>query len=200
MLPINLIAALILPYVQDRATWNNVCIANKELREAGKRMRPPWPNTTLIVGGTAVMAVAFSPCTSFLVCGSSGGVVHVWDRQGKHTRLEGHTEEVTCLQYSLDGKYLASGSLDKSIRLWPLKTESADHSIILAGNDSFATALAFSPTDLNLLASGSVAGEIKLWDAINRVCIHVFVSISIHRLESIGIGISGWRDQVVGCN
>jgi WD40 repeat protein len=76
-------------------------------------------------------------------------------------------------------------SLDKSIRLWPLKTESADHSIILAGNDSFATALAFSPTDLNLLASGSVAGEIKLWDAINRVCIHVFVSISIPNFSII---------------
>jgi WD40 repeat protein len=43
----------------------------------------------------------------------------------------------------------------------------------------------FRSPDLNLLASGSVAGEIKLWDAINRVCIHVFVSISIPNFSII---------------
>jgi WD40 repeat protein len=196
MLP-NLVAALILPFVQDRSTWNSVCSANKELSEEGKRMRPPWPNTTLNVGGRAVLAVAFSPCKSFLACGSSvQTVLHVWDRHGKQTRLEGHTGGVTCLQYSLDRKYLASGSRDKSIRLWrTIASESVAHSsssdgstnrctkrgtpeaqsdITLLGHAYEISALAFSPTDSNILASGCWTGDVKLWDVINQVCIHAF--------------------------
>jgi WD40 repeat protein len=196
MLP-NLIAALILPFVQDRPTWNSLCCANKELREAGKRMRPPWPNTVRLNSrGFRVMFVAFCPCKSFLACGSRDHtVIHVWDRHGKHTRLEGHTLGVTCLQYSLDGRYLASGSRDQSIRLWRITSGSAAHSnspdesrnrgasrgtlqaqsdIILLGHGAYISALAFSPTDSNLLASGCFAGEIKLWDVINQVCIHAF--------------------------
>jgi WD40 repeat protein len=192
MLPINLIAALILPFVQGRPTWNSLCCANKELREAGKRMRPPWPNTTLNVGGGDVRCVAFSPCKSFLACGfNTQTMVHVWDRHGERIRLEGHIGIVTCLQYSLDGRYLASGSND--IRLWRVTSESAARSsssdesinrganrgtlqaqasIILLGQRGFIDSLAFSPTDSNLLASGCNAGEIKLWDVLNQVCIH----------------------------
>jgi WD40 repeat protein len=223
MLPINLIAALILPYVQDRSTWNSFCCASKESRDAGKRMRPPWPTTTLNVGGgtstsstAAVRAVAFSPCKSFLACSSEEhDLVHVWDRHGEQTRLEGHTGGVTCLEYSLDGNYLASGSLDKSIRLWhtPMTSKSesaAAHSssssdesrnnhrdasrgilqalvsdIILLGHGSVITSLAFSPTDSNLLASGCVAGEIKLWDVSKQVCIHASHPRQLSIIENI---------------
>jgi WD40 repeat protein len=196
MLPINLIAALILPFVEDRPTWNSLCCANKELREAGKTMRPPWPNTKLNVGGRAVLAVAFSPCKSFMACGTlTRFAVQVWDRHGQQTRLEGHTGGVYCLQYSFDGRYLASGSSDRSIRLWRITSESAAYSslsdksrsrgasrgtlqaqsdIILLGHTTAITVLAFSPTDSNLLASGCGTGEIKLWDVINQVCIHAF--------------------------
>jgi WD40 repeat protein len=200
MLPINLIAALVLSCVQDRSTWNSVCLSNKELSEAGKRMRPPWPNATLNVGGGHVLdvsAVTFSPCKSFLACSMElHAVIRVWDRYGEQTRLEGHTGGLTCLQYSLDGKYLASGSCDTTIRLWHVASESkAAHSsssdesrrrgtsrgtpqaqsdIILRGHRSDITALAFSPTDSNLLASGCRRGEIKLWDVINQVCVHAF--------------------------
>jgi WD40 repeat protein len=123
-------------------------------------------------------------------------VVHVLDRHGEQTRLEGHTGGVTCLQYSLDGKYLASGS-DNSIRLWRMTSESAaaahsspsDESrsrgttrgplraqsdITLLGHGGVITALDFSPNDSNLLASGCGAGEIKLWNVMNQVCIHAF--------------------------
>jgi WD40 repeat protein len=165
---------------------------------AGKEKTPPWPNAILNVGTGAVHAVAFSPRNSFLACSIIAQyVIHVWDRHtGEQTQLEGHTNEITYLQYSFDGKYLASGSRDRAIRLWRGISESAAHSsssdesmnrgtsssrgaqqnqqsdIILLGHRSEITALAFSPTDSNLLASGCQAGEVKLWDVINQVCIY----------------------------
>jgi hypothetical protein len=64
----HLLLALVLPYVQHRATWNSVCCASKELYLAGKEKTPPWPNAILNVGTGAVHAVAFSPRNSFLAC------------------------------------------------------------------------------------------------------------------------------------
>jgi hypothetical protein len=62
VIPINLIALLILPFLQDRRTWNAVCSANKELHEASMIMTPPsWPATKLILG-QRVGALKFSPC------------------------------------------------------------------------------------------------------------------------------------------
>jgi WD40 repeat protein len=176
----NVLLTLLLPFVQDLYTWNSVCCANKDLMEASKKMRPPWPNNiTLNSENLAVSAVAFSPCNSFLACGNYEQTgVHVWDRHGEHTRLEGHTSVVTCLQYSLDGKYLASGSSDGLILLWRATSESgtlqARSDIIVLGHRGVVSALAFSPTDSNLLASGGGLGEIKFWDVINQVCIHAF--------------------------
>jgi WD40 repeat protein len=48
-----------------------------------------------------------------------GGEVKVWDAQtGKEIlTLLGHTEGVTCLCFSPDGKRLASGSRDKTVKV-----------------------------------------------------------------------------------
>jgi WD40 repeat protein len=51
---------------------------------------------------------------------------------------------------------------------------------VLRGHRSGISALAFSPTGSNILASGSsvgvrsLVGEIKLWDVVNQVRIHAF--------------------------
>jgi hypothetical protein len=68
-LPIHLIMRSILPYVQDRSTWNNRCITNKELRNAGRTMTPPWPETTLPpLDQNFGIATVFSPCGHYLAC------------------------------------------------------------------------------------------------------------------------------------
>jgi WD40 repeat protein len=57
--------------------------------------------------------------------------------------------------------------------------------IILLGHRSEITALAFSPTDSNLLASGCQAGEVKFWHVINQECIYAFDTQGLGILRTI---------------
>ena len=52
--------------------------------------------------------------------GTSGGPVHIWDAVAvKHvSTLEEHTDMVSRVAFSSDGSWIASGSLDGTMRLW----------------------------------------------------------------------------------
>jgi WD40 repeat protein len=64
--------------------------------------------------------------------------------------------------FSLDGKRLASGSTDKTVRLWDAETGAALQT--LEGHGDAVFAVSFSP-DGKRLASGSADKTVRLWDA-----------------------------------
>jgi WD40 repeat protein len=66
-----------------------------------------------------VTAVAFAPDGRTLAV-AVDPLVQLWDvaAGGLVARLEGHEGKVKCLAFSRDGTWLASGSYDKTVRLW----------------------------------------------------------------------------------
>ena len=71
---------------------------------------------------------------------------------GKTTTLKGHTEFVSSVSFSPDGKRIASGSGDNTIKLWDAAT--GEESLTLKGHTRGVTSVAFSP-DGQRLASAS---------------------------------------------
>jgi WD40 repeat protein len=82
----------------------------------------------------------------------------VGDTEEAH--VQGHSQAVSTIACSPDGKHVASGSYDNTIKLWDVIKGSHE---TLNVRDSWFRAVAFSP-DGNYLASGSSDMTVRLWD------------------------------------
>jgi len=79
--------------------------------------------------------------------------------------LTGHSQSVWSVAFSPDGSTLASGSYDKTIKLWDVSTDS--EIATLKGHSRWVNSVIFSP-DSNIIASGSDDKTIKLWNVSTR--------------------------------
>jgi WD40 repeat protein len=79
-----------------------------------------WKKAATLKGHRgSVACVEFDPTSQRLVTGSWDGEVWVWDLQGTVLRrLPGHANRVNDLAFSSDGRWLATGSEDKRVRLF----------------------------------------------------------------------------------
>ena len=84
-----------------------------------------------------------------------------WGQKPELVVQTGHTGAIKALAFSPDGKLLASGSSDKTIKLWDLSTGAEVRT--LAGTTRTITSVAFSP-DNKIVAGANEVQEIQLWD------------------------------------
>ncbi|XP_076453353.1 notchless protein homolog 1-like [Babylonia areolata] len=79
--------------------------------------------------------------------------------------LQAHAEPVVAVSFSPDGRYLASGSGDMTVKFWDLNTETPQYTC--KGHRNYVICLAWSPNGQKL-ASGSYTthnnGEVMIWD------------------------------------
>jgi WD40 repeat protein len=77
----------------------------------------------------------------------------------------GHADRVRSVAFSSDGKILASGSLDDTVKLWSVANGS--ELCTLRGHTDGILSVAFSPDDRTLASGGG--NTITLWDITTRV-------------------------------
>lgn len=95
------------------------------------------------------------------------GTIRLWTADGKGLAvLKGHRGGVNSVSWSRDGKRLASGGEDASVRIWEAATGA--ELALLRGHDSAVYRVAFSHSGTRI-ASGSTV--LKLWDAATGECL-----------------------------
>ncbi|WGV26407.1 protein kinase domain-containing protein [Halotia branconii] len=134
---------------------------------------------------SSVNALSISSDNNTLASGDDK-IIRLWDLNTKKllTSLEAHSQSVTSVAFSPDGKTLATASDDKTIKLWNLNTF---HEIVtLCGHSHAVKSIAFSP-DGQILASGSWDKKVILWDINTNTEIY---TLTKHQLQVSSVAFS----------
>lgn len=85
----------------------------------------------------------------------------LWRPQIRLPQVAGHAKETWSVCFSPDGRLMATGSDDETIKIWDVKSGAELHT--LEGHIATVSAVAFSP-DSRFVASASLDCTIRIWD------------------------------------
>jgi WD40 repeat protein len=104
---------------------------------------------------------AFSPDGGQIaVAWMDDGLLYDWRTQTKIRRFRGHSNTLSDLAFSPDGRKLATVSHDRKLRLWDIESGSEDYTIVAHGD--WVRSVAFAADGWSLLTSGD-DGVVRIW-------------------------------------
>ncbi|KZV84351.1 WD40 repeat-like protein [Exidia glandulosa HHB12029] len=149
----------------------------------GPPLRNPW--------GRGVFSLSPSPSGHLLAV----GVIHqdarilLWDTDKRAVTgnpLRGHSQDVTSISWSSDGRRLVSASNDMSVRVWDVQTREAIGEPLF-GHTGGVTGVTFSH-DGQLVLSGACDCMLRVW---NLAAIHEERNTRSNQVQSIAFSPDG---------
>ena len=120
------------------------------------------PNSLVLNYTSKINGAQLSPSKGkFMLACDDAKVVEINVKGKVSASYIGHSARVSCLDISHNKKMMASGSDDKTIRVWDVKTRQPR--FVLEGHGWKVTSVHFSKDDRYLISSCN-NGEVKIWD------------------------------------
>ncbi|MEM7108770.1 MAG: High-affnity carbon uptake protein Hat/HatR, partial [Bacteroidota bacterium] len=109
-----------------------------------------------------LLATAISS-DNFIAIGDVDGLIKVFKLFGSSapTELIGHTSEIDQIEFSTDGRFIATASKDKTVKLWN-RNEPNTQPINLKDHPTWVWTIAFSPDNNHILA-GTKEAVVRSW-------------------------------------
>ncbi|KAF9348561.1 hypothetical protein BGX34_002416 [Mortierella sp. NVP85] len=163
------------PYIKQIATGSKDCAIRLWDVESGVCSK-------ILEGHTDwVRQVVYSPLGNQLASASNDRTIRLWELEGgsifrlyftaidiySRLTLTGHTNQVCGIAYSASGKLLASGSLDKTVRLWD--ASSGECRAEVKHFPDYVNCVAWcASSDVSYLVTGCHDGAVLKWEVIEE--------------------------------
>jgi WD40 repeat protein len=114
-------------------------------------------------GELPVTSIAFAGSEERLASGSGDATIALWETASVGepvSVLNGPASSVEAVAIDHDGRWLAAGSDDRSVKIWNLQTRDGERT--LRNHSGSVSAVGFAP-DGSTLAAGSADGGVRIW-------------------------------------
>eukprot|EP00613_Pedinella_sp_CCMP2098_P073786 CAMPEP_0171912904 /NCGR_PEP_ID=MMETSP0993-20121228/11422_1 /TAXON_ID=483369 /ORGANISM="non described non described, Strain CCMP2098" /LENGTH=881 /DNA_ID=CAMNT_0012546823 /DNA_START=1 /DNA_END=2646 /DNA_ORIENTATION=- len=166
--------------------------------------------TEHIAPGEAITSFCLNPHKCEVVTTSRGMLLRQWvvnlDASGHEIArcirsIKCHSEPVLCMNFDSSGCFVATGSADRTARVWDMRGGFATHNF--RGHGGLVSLVQFHPDPKRLLlVTGSEDGATKVWSLLEKACVatlghHMSAVTSVAFSGNGNMMATGSRDKVV---